>query len=380
MSHALTLVRPLGGLTVTAELAAAAVVGALVALAGLAAVARLSRSGGALEQSIAIRARRPLLVLLPLLAMEVARSSFPPGSASLGIVPHVLTLLLIATVATLVVRLTYVVEDVVLPRLTGVGADNLRARRALTQIQVFRKVTVAGVILVALAVGLLTFSDVRALGATLLASAGVVGLVVGIAARPAATNVVAGFQLAITQPIRLDDVVVVEGEWGRIEEIALTYVIVRIWDQRALVVPIGYFAQTAFQNWTRTSADLLAHTVLYADFTLPVEQLRVQFREELRATPLWDGRVATLQVTEAGPTSMQLRLLASVRSAGDSWDLRCLLRERLLSWLVREHPECLPRTRWEGTGPQDPPAGQQPSHLDGLRPRPADPTEVRPGT
>lgn len=380
MSHTLTLVRPLGGLTVTAELAAAALVGTVVALTSLAVLSRLSRRGGMLERSLAVRARRPVLALMPLLAMEVTRSSFPPGSANLGAVPHVLTLLLIATVATLAVRLTYVVEDVIIPRLTGVGADNLRARRALTQIQVFRKVTVAGVILVALAVGLLTFSDVRALGATLLASAGIVGLVVGVAARPAATNVVDGFQLAITQPIRLDDVVVVEGEWGRIEEIALTYVIVRIWDQRALVVPIGYFAQTAFQNWTRTSADLLAHTVIYVDFTLPVEKLRARFREELRTTPLWDGRVATLQVTEAGPTSMQLRLLASVRSASDSWDLRCLLRERLMSWVVREHPESLPRTRWESVGPAHPPTGPQPSHLDGLRPPLPDAPGVGGGT
>lgn len=301
--------------------------------------------GSEIGRALLRRSRRPLRLLAPVIAAQLSLAGTPLPHAAGAALSQALTILLIAGFAWEAVELTYVVDDVVLPRLTGVSVDNLRARRASTQIQVFRRIASVAIIVVAIAAALLTFSQVRALGVSLLASAGIVALVAGVAAKPLATNVVAGFQIAAAQPIRLDDVVVIEGHWGRIEEIALTYVVVRIWDLRRLVVPIVYFTENCFENWTRRTADLLSYVHLFVDFATPVEDMRAELRRVLAATELWDGKVVGLQVTEIAEHAMQVRALMSVRNSSDSWDLGCLVRERLVDWLRREHPECLPRMR-----------------------------------
>jgi small-conductance mechanosensitive channel len=194
---------------------------------------------------------------------------------------------------------------------------------------------------------------------TLFASAGLAGLVAGMAARPALSNLIAGIQLALTTPINLDDVVIVEGEWGWIEEISATYVVVRIWDLRRLVVPLSYFIENPFQNWTRKTADILGTVMIYADYTAPVVALRIELHRILKATPMWDGKVWNLQVTNATDTVVELRALMSASSSGTAWDLRCHVREKLLEFLQREYPECLPKVRAELDGQRREPSAAE---------------------
>ncbi len=223
--------------------------------------------------------------------------------------------------------------------------DNLAARRVHTQVAVLERTGEVLLVLLGVGFALMTFPRVRELGTGLLASAGVAGLVVGFAARPVLENLIAGIQLAITQPIRIDDVVIVCGEWGRVEEITTTYVVVRIWDERRLVVPFATFIHEPFQNWTRRSAEILGTVFLHADYAVPVDEVRSALEGIVRDSPLWDGRVCNLQVTDAGEHSVQLRALVSAADAGQAWDLRVHVREKLLAWLQREHPGALPRAR-----------------------------------
>lgn len=223
--------------------------------------------------------------------------------------------------------------------------DNLEARAVETQVQVLRRVVVVLVSIVAIGAGLMTFPTIRQIGTSLLASAGLAGLIVGMAMRPTLANLLAGVQIALTQPIRLQDAVVVEGEWGWIEEITTTYVVVKIWDLRRLVLPLTYFVEKPFQNWTRTTARLLASVYLYVDYSVSVEELRAELRRILESTDLWMGQVCSLQVTDAREQTVELRALADARDSDAAWDLRCLIREKLLAYLQQRSPGALPRAR-----------------------------------
>jgi small-conductance mechanosensitive channel len=204
-------------------------------------------------------------------------------------------------------------------------------------------VTAIGVF--ALASMLMVFESARQFGASILASAGIAGIIVGFAAQQSIATLLAGFQIAMTQPIRVDDVVIVENEWGRIEEITLTYVVVRIWDLRRLVLPITYFIERPFQNWTRSSADILGTVFLHADYSVPLDALRAELTRILAASPYWDGKVNVLQVTDAKEHTLEIRALASAADASLAWDLRCEVREKLIEFLQRHHPESLPQLR-----------------------------------
>lgn len=229
-------------------------------------------------------------------------------------------------------------------------ADNLEARRMQTQIRVLGRVAITVIVIGTAAGVLMTIPGIRNIGVSLFASAGIAGLAVGLAARPVLSNMLAGIQIALTQPIRIDDVVVVEGEWGRIEEINLTFVVVRIWDLRRLVLPISYFIERPFQNWTRTSAEILGTVFIEADFTLPLDDVRAEFGRALRASKHWDGKVEVVQVTDSTDRTMQVRLLMSAADSGTAWELRCEIREHMVAWLQREHAEALPRVRIEPQG------------------------------
>jgi len=202
---------------------------------------------------------------------------------------------------------------------------------------------------------LMTFPQVRDLGASVLASAGLAGIVVGFAARPVLQNIIAGVQIAIAQPIRIDDVVIVEGEWGRIEEFTATYVVVRIWDQRRLIVPLNYFIENTFQNWTRTDAEILGTVFLHVDYTVPVEDVRQELHRLLLATDRWDGRAWGLVVTDATDRTVELRALMSAADAGTAWDLRCEIREKLIAYVQARHPAGLPTIRATVGAGADPP-------------------------
>lgn len=308
------------------------------------------------------RARAPVRLIVPLVLVLSVAGTMPPDSGLAAALRHWLLILLILLIGWLGLRLADGFQRAVELRWPVDIVDNLQARAIRTQSLVLMRTVKTVVILLALGAVLTTFPSIRQLGASLLASAGLAGLVVGFAARPVLGNLIAGLQIALTQPIRIDDVLIVEGEWGRVEEIRGTYVVIRIWDDRRLIVPLQWFIENPFQNWTRRSAQLLGTVTLWVDFRLPLAPLREELERLCRDDPDWDGRLAILQVVEGGPQSMQLRALVSAASSGQAWDLRCRVREGLIAFIARTNPECLPRLRAEiddGTEAVAP-AGEEP--------------------
>ena len=291
--------------------------------------------------------RAPALLLVPTLAASVAMAFLDLGAWLHGWLRHALALVIIGGLAWAVVRVFDVWCDMLSRRYRLDVADNLHARQVHTQVQVIRRIALVVVSVVAASAMLVTFPQVRAVGATLFASAGVAGLVVGLAARPAITNLLAGLQVAFTEPIRIDDVVVVEGQWGRIEEIRTSYVVVRIWDLRRLVLPLSYFIEKPFENWTRCSANLLGTVMLYVDYQIDLDAVREEFQRILEGSPMWDRQVQVLQVTDATTQTLELRALMSAANSDDLWNLRCLVREKLILFVRAHQPTALPRTRLE---------------------------------
>jgi small-conductance mechanosensitive channel len=305
---------------------------------------RLGRRS-ALAADLARTAHRPFRATLLLFAVQQAlrarAGEFPGRDATL----HTLVILFIAGFAWLVAALILVLEDVTLSRWRTDVPDNLRRRRIKTQVLILRRVTVAGIVVLAVGVALMTFPGIRALGASLLASAGLAGVIAALAAQTTLGNVFAGLQLAFSDAIKVDDVVVVEGEWGRIEELTLTYVSVQIWDDRRLLLPTSYFTSKPFQNWTRTGSAVLGTAELDVDWSVPIEGMRAELRAVCEGSKLWDGRVCVLQVTDAVGGSIRLRALVSAADAPSLWDLRCLVRERLVAWVWEHQRDALPRVR-----------------------------------
>ena len=220
-------------------------------------------------------------------------------------------------------------------------------RKHVTQVRVLRRVATTLAMLITLAAALMTFESVKQYGISLIASAGAAGLLVGLAARPLLSNLFAGIQLAITQPIRIGDALLIENEWGWVEEITGTYVVVKIWDWRRLLVPLSYFLEKPFQNWTRQSTDLIGAVLLWVDYTVPVAHVRVRLEEVVRESKQWDGQVVNLQVVDSNDRAVQLRALVSARDSGQVWDLRCEVREKLIAFLQERHPTALPKQRAE---------------------------------
>jgi len=225
------------------------------------------------------------------------------------------------------------------------GVDNLKSRKVYTQFNILEKIIVFIIIIISTAVTLMLFESVKNIGVSLFASAGVAGLILGLSAQKAIGTLLAGLQIAITQPIRQDDVVIVENEWGWIEEINLTYVVIKIWDKRRLVVPSTYFLEKPFQNWTLTSADILGTVFIYTDYNIPFEPLRNELTRLLESSPDWDKKVNVLQVTDAKETTVEIRALMSAATSPQAWDLRVYVREKLIEFIQKEYPECLPKTR-----------------------------------
>jgi small-conductance mechanosensitive channel len=301
------------------------------------------------DNALVNRCYRPLQwIVIVLIVRVVSKLKQPKVETEVYDMPgHVIALLLIALVAWLLVRMTYVLEDYVTSRFDVGVKDNLKARKIHTQFKVLKRIAIVVVGILAFGTMLMTFERVHQLGTTILASAGVVGIVVGMAAQRTIATFLAGLQIAITQPIRVDDVVIVESEWGRIEEITLTYVVVRIWDLRRLIVPITYFIESPFQNWTRTSADILGTVFLYTDYTVPVNAVREELHNILKKSEHWDGKVCVLQITNASDRTMELRALMSAADASAAWTLRCEVREKLIEFVKTEYPQALPRMRAE---------------------------------
>lgn len=303
-----------------------------------------------LDDILVSLAGHALRLVLPAVAAFLLLPLLPIPDDLEWVVSKAFGIFLIGCVAYLIVKALNVTEVAVLRQNRLKQEDNLEARKLYTQVSVLRKITSATVSVVAVGCMLMLFDPVRQLGTSILASAGIAGVVLGFAAQKTLGNLLAGIQIAFTQPIRLDDVVIVEGEWGRIEEITLTYVVVRIWDLRRLVVPINYFIEHPFQNWTRQSADLLGTVFLYVDYTVPVEAVRTELECAVQGNPNWDGKVVGLQVTNCDNQTVELRCLASSADASKGWDLRCEIREHLLAFLKENYPAGLPRVRAELRG------------------------------
>ncbi len=301
-------------------------------------------------KSVILRSRKPTRVILVLIALILGVPTLPINSSLAGGVVRIVSLGLVAALAWAIISFTGVIEDIVTDRFPLDVRDNLTARQVHTRIRVLRRITVILIVGLAVSAMLMSFPSLRRLGTSILASAGIAGIVVGLAARPTLSNLIAGVQVALTEPIRLDDVVIVEGEWGWIEEIRTTYVVVRIWDLRRLVLPLSYFIEKPFQNWTRVTADLLGTVFIYADYTFPVEELRQELHRVLQTSDMWDRKVWGLQVTNATDRTIEMRALMSAADSGTAWNLRCYVREQLIGFMQKRHPEHLPKTRAEVQG------------------------------
>jgi small-conductance mechanosensitive channel len=288
---------------------------------------------------------RPLQVLVLALCVLLGTSLVRFPQEIRGLLSYAVDLWIIGTVGWLMIKIINAIRDSILSRYDIQAKDNLQARRIYTQIRVIERILTALIILFTIAFMLMISPKVRQIGISLIASAGIAGIILGFAAQKTLGNFIAGIQLAFAQPIRIDDVVIVENEWGWIEEISLTYVVVRIWDLRRLVVPISYFIEKPFQNWTRISADLLGTVFLYADYTVPVNEVREELTRILNSSPRWDKKVNVLQVTNADNRTIELRALMSAADSPTAWDLRCEVREKLLEFLQRKYPQSLPRVR-----------------------------------
>jgi small-conductance mechanosensitive channel len=310
------------------------------------------------------RSRRPLGALAVILALGAALpgAQFPPPATI--VIGHLLLIALVLALGWAAGAALNSATEVYLRRFHTEVADNLLARKHVTQVNILRRTAQTVLVILTVATALMTIAEVRQYGVSLLASAGAAGIVVGLAARPVLTNLLAGIQIAITQPIRVEDAVIVQGEWGWIEEITSTYVVVRIWDLRRMIVPLTYFTENPFQNWTYSSTELMGAVLFNTDYTVPVEALRKRLEEIVQASKLWDGKVALLQVTDTPANMVQLRALVSARNSGDLWDLRCEVREKLIAFLQQNYPQALPRQREEMVGGvipvAAPPAGGRP--------------------
>ena len=293
--------------------------------------------------------RYPVLFLLLLIDFIILQGLFTPGVKITTFTAIFIKLALIFVVTWFVIRSINLSREVILRRYDISEKDNLKARKIFTQFRVLENIVIFIVILVAIGIALMSFDGIRRIGVSLFASAGVAGIIIGFAAQKLIASVLAGFQIALTQPIRIEDVVIVENEWGWIEEITLTYVVVRIWDKRRLIVPSTYFIENPFQNWTRVSADILGTVFIYTDYTVPVDELRKELTRILKGTDLWDGQTNVLQVTNAKDHTLEIRALMSALDSPTAWDLRVLVREKLISFLQLKYPESLPRTRIEMT-------------------------------
>ncbi len=284
---------------------------------------------------------------LLLLAMIIAVPVAPIGSDTAEWAARLTLIGVIGLIGWAAIAALKISADLYLRQFRLDVEDNLLARKHVTQVRVLLRTAEGLVVLVTLGAALMTFDAVRQYGVSLFASAGVAGIVAGLAARPVLSNLIAGVQLAMTQPIRIDDAVIVEKEWGTIEEINSTYVVVRLWDWRRMIVPLSYFIEKPFQNWTRENSALIGSAFLYVDYRAPVGVIRDKLKEIVKASKNWDGDVVNLQVTDAKESTIELRCLMSARSAGQAFDLRCEVREQLVDFLQKHHPEALPRQRSE---------------------------------
>src|SRR6185437_15104035 len=300
--------------------------------------------------------RLALLIFALLIAFPVA--PFDPDIRHW--IGRCLLISIIALIGWTAITTLNITADLYLLRFRLDVEDNLLARKHITQIRVLLRAAYVLVVTITVGAALMTFEAVRQYGVSLLASAGVAGIIAGLAARPVLSNLLAGIQLAMTQPIRIDDAVLVENEFGTIEDITSTYVVVRLWDLRRMIVPLTYFIEKPFQNWTREGSALIGNAMFYLDYRAPIGSIRRKLEEIVRESKHWNKQVVNLQVTDTKEGTIEVRAIMSANSSGQAFDLRCEVREKLIEFLQKEHPNALPRQRTEAAVTGE--AANEPAH------------------
>lgn len=333
------------------------------------------------------RLRVPVLIMLVSIGGWAGAEYLWPDSGYVAATLIASRFLTIIAIGWAVTSLTDLAIKRRISRLDIDASDNFLARKTATRLDVMRRVIIVIGAIATLACALVVVPWARQLGVSLLASAGIVGIAVGLAARPVLANLIAGIQIAFTQPIRIEDAVVLENEWGWIEEIDLFYVVVRIWDRRRLIVPLTYFIEKPFQNWTRKTGTIIGSVYWWLDYRAPVAKMRDKLEEILKTTDLWDGEVCNLQVSETDKMTIQVRALATASTSPRAWDLRCYIREQMINWLQAEHPEAFPRIRARAEVSDEPTAFTPPARpsdielgdqsLDGTEKLPEDQPEPK---
>ena len=341
-----------------------AVIVAIVLHTIVRAVLRRTVRGNVIVAAMLERTQRAAGLAWPLLAMQLVWQAAPNDLDSIAVVRHLNGIFLILAFTALVMGAIGGLADGLIARNPIDVEDNLHARRVETQTRVLSRSAQVLVLIGGVSMVLMTFPGMRQLGASLLASAGVLGIVGGLAARPVFSNLISGLQLALAQPLRIDDVLVVKGEFGRVEEITGTYVVMKLWDERRMIVPLQWFIENPFENWTRNNSNILGTVFLYVDYATPIEPIRAEAKRLVESCPEWDGRVFAVQVTDATDRAIQVRVLVSSSSSGRNFDLRCKVREGMVAFLAREYPASLPQVRnlygsgeWQPAGDPEAAAG-----------------------
>ena len=307
---------------------------------------KAAKSDNQLDDFVIELLKVPLLWLAFWIVLKIFSAySFLADLPFAGNLAQINNILLIATIGWILIKSVRIAFYYFQKKQDMTVSDNLNARKNLTKMKIFEGIIVALITVIVVAICLMTFDKVRSIGISLLTSAGIAGIIIGFAAQKSIATILAGIQIAITQPIRLDDVVIVEGEWGRIEEITLTYVVVKIWDERRLILPVNYFLDQPFQNWTRNASNILGTVFLYVDYKLPVDSLRSYLNSLVENNPLWDKRVANIQVTNTNERNKELRVLLSSIDSSKNWDLRVEIREKLIDYISNNYPDSFVKYR-----------------------------------
>lgn len=291
--------------------------------------------------------KKPLIFFTVFVILVIINNLLDSEIIKINTVSSIIKILVIFNFAWLSISLVNVLNDYLYQIFNISKKDNIKERKIVTQIQYIKSVLIFIIILISCSLILVSFDNLKNIGVGLITSVGVLGVVIGFAAQKSFSNLLAGFQIAFTQPIRIDDVVVVEKEWGKVEEITLTYVVVCIWDQRRLILPISYFIDNPFQNWTRTSAEVWGTVFFYVDYKIPILEIKQEFHKILESSELWDKKVGVLQVTDTTEKTMELRGIVSAKDSPQLWDLRCYVREKMIEYIQKHYPNSLPKTRLE---------------------------------
>jgi small-conductance mechanosensitive channel len=328
-------------------MAAAFIVGLLIHRFAFRFLTRLVETRDLFWRSLVSRGKRPLRLGLLTFTLSFGAAIAPLTTEQAQVIRHILLLGFIVVLGWSAKTSLHIWMTVHLRRFKLDAEDNLLARTHVTQSRIAERIAGFMIVALTIAAALMTFPEVQQYGVSLLASAGVAGIVLGIALQPVLKNIFAGIQLAITQPIRIDDALIVEGEWGNVEEITSTYVVVKLWDWRRMILPLSYFIENPFQNWTRESSALIGTVMIYLDYSIPVPVIRAKVEEIAAASKLWDRRVVAVQVTDFRETVMEIRILVSASNAPKTFDVRCEMREKIIEFVQREYPASLPRIRAE---------------------------------